>query len=102
MFAGETPFIGEPDDKIRGGCLELQRPTSSQVDERGFNDALWKLLSECISREPSARPPFQRIQARLSSMTKAEPSSQSLDPGKNLFKIHIPLLIFQQLLKITM
>jgi len=80
VFAGETPFIGEPDDKVWGGCLELQCPSSSQVDGRGFNDALWKLLSECISHEPSARPRFQFIQARLSSMTMAESSSQSLDP----------------------
>ena len=102
MFAGETPFIGEPDDKVRGGCLELQRPTSSQVDGRGFNDALWKLLSECISREPSARPRFQFIQARLSSMTKGELSSQSLDPGRTLLTVDIPLLITRQLLKTIM
>ena len=94
MFTGETPFIGEPDDKVRRGCLELQCPTSSQVDGRGFNDALWKLLSGCISREPSARPRFQRIQAHISLMRKAESSSHRLGSGRTLLKIVTPLLIF--------
>lgn len=84
VFVGETPFIRASDDEVRRGCLELQRPTSRQVVECGFNDALWKILSDCISREPLSRPHFHRIQARLSSMTKAEPSSIRPDPGKAL------------------
>lgn len=80
---GEVPFIREHDDKVRKGCLKLCRPTSSKVYERGFNDALWQLLSQCIYREPSAQPSFHTIQARLSPMKKAELSSQTLDPGRN-------------------
>ncbi|KIM56569.1 hypothetical protein SCLCIDRAFT_1220254 [Scleroderma citrinum Foug A] len=84
VFMGEVPFIREHDDKVRKGCLKLCRPTSSKVYERGFNDALWQLLSQCIYREPSARPSFHTIQARLSPMKKAELSSQTLDPAITL------------------
>ncbi|KAF8132412.1 kinase-like domain-containing protein [Boletus edulis] len=72
VFVGEVPFIREHDDVVFEGLLELQRPTWKKVYERGFNEVLWQLLSECISREPNSRPRFKTIQKQLSSMEKAE------------------------------
>ncbi|KAG6377320.1 kinase-like domain-containing protein [Boletus reticuloceps] len=84
VFAGEGPFIGVIDDVVWEGRLELQRPTSNKAYERGFNDVLWQLLSECISREPNSRPRFKTIQEQLSSMKKAELPAQSVLPNSPL------------------
>ncbi|KAF9234995.1 kinase-like domain-containing protein, partial [Melanogaster broomeanus] len=89
IFAGQIPFLLEPDGVIKGGRLELKRPTSKEVCERGFDDDLWNLLSSCISRDPSRRPRFATIQASVQSMKNLErPTlSQALDPGKDLSSI---------------
>ncbi|KAF8437938.1 kinase-like domain-containing protein [Boletus edulis BED1] len=84
VFAGEGPFIMVPDDVVWEGRLELQRPTSNKAYERGFNEVLWQLLSECISREPNSRPRFKTIQEQLSLMKKAEPPAQSVLPDSPL------------------
>ncbi|KAF8443898.1 kinase-like domain-containing protein [Boletus edulis BED1] len=86
VFAGEVPFITDPDDVVWEGRIELQRPTSNKAYERGFNEVLWQSLSECISREPNSRPRFKTIQEQLSSMKKAEkkvePSGTEVDAGR--------------------
>ncbi|KAF8122164.1 kinase-like domain-containing protein [Boletus edulis] len=84
VFTGEIPFMGEPDDLVWEGRVDLHRPTSSKVYERGFNEALWQLLSDCISREPNARPRFKTIQEHLCSIQKAESSAQSVYPNSTL------------------
>ncbi|KAF8551582.1 kinase-like protein [Imleria badia] len=88
VFAEEVPFIMEPDHLVQEGRVELHRPTSSKVYERGFNDTLWQLLSDCISREPSVRPRFKAIQEQLSSIKKVEPAIKSVSPGKILLGIY--------------
>ncbi|KAF8437922.1 kinase-like domain-containing protein [Boletus edulis BED1] len=85
VFAGEVPFINEPDHLVFEGCLKLHRPKSSTVYARGLNDALWRLLSDCISREPSARPRFKTIQEQLCSMKNPEPLAQSVHPDPTLW-----------------
>ncbi|KAF9232651.1 kinase-like domain-containing protein [Melanogaster broomeanus] len=86
IFAGQTPFMSEPDDVVMEGHLQLKRPTPMEVYERGLDDELWGLLSSCISREPSRRPKFARIQASLQSMknwnSKGPELSQELDTGE--------------------
>ncbi|KAF8137687.1 kinase-like domain-containing protein [Boletus edulis] len=84
VFTGEVPFIREPDSSVAEGRVELHRPTSSKVYEHGFNDTLWRLLSDCISREPLARPRFKTIQEHLYSIKKAEPSDLSVHAGPML------------------
>ncbi|KAF9232649.1 kinase-like domain-containing protein, partial [Melanogaster broomeanus] len=83
IFAGQTPFILEPDHVVMEGCLELKRPISMEVYERGLNDELWGLLSSCISHDPSRRPQVATIQGRLQSM-KCLTGPQELDPGNFL------------------
>ncbi|KAF9232642.1 kinase-like domain-containing protein [Melanogaster broomeanus] len=89
IFAGQTPFILESDHVIMEGLLELKRPTSKEVYERGLDDVLWSLLSSCISRDPSRRPQFATIQGSLQSMKnlKGPSFSQELNPGNTLHSI---------------
>ncbi|KAF9231514.1 kinase-like domain-containing protein [Melanogaster broomeanus] len=89
IFAGQTPFILEPDHVVMEGRLELKRPTSKEVYERGLDDVLWSLLSSCISRDPSRRLKFATIQGSLQSMKNLQgPSfSQEPDPGNILYSI---------------
>ncbi|KAF9232467.1 kinase-like domain-containing protein, partial [Melanogaster broomeanus] len=89
IFAGQIPFILEPDHVVIEGRLELKRPTSKAVYERGLDDVLWGLLSSCISRDPSRRPKFATIQGSLQSMKNLQwPSfSQPGDPGNILYSI---------------
>ena len=69
---------------MQEGRVELLRPARNEVYERGFNESFWKLLSDCISRDQSARPRFKMIQEYLRSMKKAEPSTQLENLGKIL------------------
>ncbi|KAF8437918.1 kinase-like domain-containing protein, partial [Boletus edulis BED1] len=70
VFTGEVPFIREPDEFVEEGLVKLHRPASSKVYERGLNDALWQLLSDCISSQASSRPRFKMIQAQLHILKK--------------------------------
>ena len=79
---------------VREGRVELHRPRSSKAYERGFNDTFWKLLSDCISREPPTRPRFKTILFCLDSLRKVEPPTQSVDPGNILVATTLPSLIF--------
>ncbi|KAJ8077723.1 hypothetical protein PM082_002156 [Marasmius tenuissimus] len=42
-----------------------ERPTEERVVERGLDDKMWQLMTECWNREPSARPGIEEVLASL-------------------------------------
>ncbi|KIJ59424.1 hypothetical protein HYDPIDRAFT_118519 [Hydnomerulius pinastri MD-312] len=78
-FTEETPFGSQPDHLVMEGRLQLSRPISREVLERGMTDDMWNLLQSCIARDPSQRPSFVTMQSRIVSIKRESRVSVALD-----------------------
>ncbi|EMD32225.1 hypothetical protein CERSUDRAFT_118856 [Gelatoporia subvermispora B] len=83
-FTHRPPFLTESDDDVRAGCVTLERPTAQEIVDRGFTDAMWKLLTACISHDPGSRPTTKEISSKLIAMAKKWILPMLLSPSGSL------------------